>query len=102
MAGVWDSITGIFGNTPVPGGSNVQNPADTGSSISSFFGSMLQGAERGTAQAFSGSDAGQKLQGFLTQGQSQLFAQNLFGNPAIMLATIGLVVFALVVLTRRA
>lgn len=94
---VWDDITGIFGSTPTPGGSNV--PAASGTS--NFFSNLLSGAERGAAQTFAGSSVGQQLSGFLVQGQSQLAAQNLFGNPLVLIGGVVLIGIAVFALARR-
>ncbi|MDE2103392.1 MAG: hypothetical protein KGL39_39490 [Patescibacteria group bacterium] len=77
------------------------NPNTSGGSVSDFFRNMLTGAERGVVQAASGSTFGQQLQGLLTQGQSQLFAQNAFGNPMMLLAVIGLSIFAVFILIKK-
>lgn len=57
---------------------------------SNFFATLLGGAVRGTEQALSTSSVGTNLQGFLTQGQSQVAAMNLFGNPLILLGVVAL------------
>ena len=90
-------ISSVFNVTQAPGGQVQGQP----SPVSSFFSNLVSGAERGAAQAASGSTLGTQLQGFLTQGQSQLAAQNLFGNPLVLLAIFGLVGFAAFHLLKR-
>lgn len=90
----FEQISNVFGGNSsggqAPGGAPQQAP----SPVSSFFDTLLTGAERGASQAFAGSSVGTNLSGFLAQGQSQLAAQNLFGNPLILIAVVGLVIFA--------
>lgn len=74
-------MNGLFGGGQVVTGVQQSPPTPQ----SSFFDTLLGGALRGTEQAFSTSSAGTAIQGFLTQGQSQVAAQNLFGNPLILL-----------------
>ena len=68
---------------------------------SGFFDKLLSGAIRGAEQGATTSDFGTKLQGWLTQGQAQVAAQNLFGNPIILIAVLGGLVFAGVLLLRK-
>ena len=96
----FEQISNVFGGNSSGGQAPGGKPVEAPSPVSAFFDNMLTGAERGAAQAFSGSRVGQDLQGFLAQGQSQLAAQNLFGNPLILLAVIGTLIFVVVKLAR--
>lgn len=72
------------------------NPLAPAPPQSSFWDGLLSGAVRGVEQNFSTSSAGKGLQGFLTQGQSQVAAMNLFGNPMVLIAVAAVLGFVVV------
>lgn len=97
MAGPIDDILAMFGSGQAEAGTPQAPP----SPVSGFFESLLSGASRGAQQAATTSTFGQKLQGWLAQGQSQVAAQNLFGNPVILFAVLGLTVLGIMFVVKR-
>jgi hypothetical protein len=93
-----DEILQMFGVGQAAGGGTPQAPP---APSSGFFDALLSGASRGAQQAATTSTLGQKLQGWLTQGQSQVAAQNLFGNPVILFAVLGLTVLGIMFVVKR-
>jgi len=79
--GFLEEMQGLFGAQQAQTGAPLAPSPPT----SNFFATLLGGAVRGTEQALSTSSVGTNIQGFLTQGQSQVAAMNLFGNPLILL-----------------
>lgn len=95
--GAFDQMISIFSPGQPANGLPLQPPPPQ----SSFFDQLLGGAVRGTQQAATTSEWGAKLQGWLTQGQSQVAAQNLFGNPIVLMAVLGLIVFGVVMAFKK-
>lgn len=97
MAGPLDDMLSIFSSGQPANGT----PLAPNTPTSSFFDSLIAGALRGVQQSATTSEAGQKLQGWLSQGQAQVAAQNLFGNPVILFAAMGLMVVGVVLLVKK-
>lgn len=97
MAGPFDDMIAFFS----PGQPTNGPPLQPIPPQSGFFDQLLNGALRGAQQSATTSDTGLKLQGWLAQGQAQVAAQNLFGNPVVLMATIGAIVLAVVFITRK-
>ena len=95
--GAFDDMISVFSPGQPANGTPLQPPPPQ----SSFFDQLIGGALRGTQQAATKSDWGAKLQGWLTQGQSQVAAQNLFGNPVVLMAAVGLIIFGVVMAMKK-
>lgn len=97
MAGPFDDMIAIFSpGQPTNGVPLTPIPPQSG-----FFDQLLSGAFRGAQQSATTSETGTKLQAWLSQGQAQVAAQNLFGNPVVLMATLGAIVLAVVFITRK-
>jgi hypothetical protein len=86
----------LFGNLFGTAQPSTGNPLAPAPPQSNFWDGLLSGAVRGVEQNFSTSSAGTGLQAFLTQGQSQVSAMNLFGNPLILIGVVLVIGFVAV------
>lgn len=87
-----DDMGNLFGS-PQP---TTGNPLAPTPPTSNFWTGLLSGAIRGGEQALSTSSVGTGLSGFLAQGQSQVAAMNIFGNPLILIGVLAIVGFVVV------
>lgn len=73
-----------FGIYQAPSGTGQPAPSVT----SNFFNDLLGGAAKGAEQAAAASPVGQRVFGFLAQGQAAEAAQSVFGNPIMLIVAL--------------